>query len=38
MHKGIQDDVMEEDDETVVKGKAHCVIKMKACSQANQTD
>ncbi len=27
--KGIQDDVMDEKDETEVKNKAHCVIKMK---------
>jgi hypothetical protein len=26
--KGIQDDSMDEDDETEVKNKAHCVIKM----------
>ncbi len=28
--KGIQDDVMDEDDEAKVKSKDHCVIKMKA--------
>jgi hypothetical protein len=27
--EGIQDDVMDEDDKTEVKNKAHCVIKMK---------
>jgi hypothetical protein len=27
--EGIQDDVMDEDDKSEVKNKAHCVIKMK---------
>ncbi len=28
--EGIQDDIMDEDDEAKVKSKDHCVIKMKA--------
>jgi hypothetical protein len=30
--EGVQDDVMDEDDKTKVKSKAHCVIKMKTQS------
>ena len=29
-NKGIQDDIMDEDDKAKVKSKDHCVIKMKA--------